>query len=191
MEYFNNATIVDLVERPHRGILAVLDEACGSAGPITDRIFLQTLDTHHRNHPHYTSRQVPLCPCGRPRPVHPRLVPALERAPQVPCCLSWGGGGVLGGGSAFSAGLPPLPQIPTHLLCLDLACPTRHSSAPQTRPWSLAETSGSSTMQGMSCKGPPLSVWSPPLPLPLFKALKICPSPDSQVKSIHTMELLR
>ena len=66
MEYFNNATIVDLVERPHRGILAVLDEACSTAGPITDRIFLQTLDTHHRHHPHYTSRQVPLCPCGLP-----------------------------------------------------------------------------------------------------------------------------
>lgn len=59
MEYFNNATIVDLVERPHRGILAVLDEACSSAGTVTDRIFLQTLDTHHRHHPHYTSRQVP------------------------------------------------------------------------------------------------------------------------------------
>lgn len=59
MEYFNNATIVDLVERPHRGILAVLDEACSSAGTVTDRIFLQTLDTHHRHHPHYASRQVP------------------------------------------------------------------------------------------------------------------------------------
>lgn len=59
VEYFNNATIVDLVERPHRGILAVLDEACSTAGTITDRIFLQTLDTHHRHHPHYTSRQVP------------------------------------------------------------------------------------------------------------------------------------
>lgn len=58
IEYFNNATIVELVERPHRGILAVLDEACSTAGPITDRIFLQTLDTHHRHHPHYSSRQV-------------------------------------------------------------------------------------------------------------------------------------
>ncbi|XP_023381525.1 unconventional myosin-Ig [Pteropus vampyrus] len=63
VEYFNNATIVDLVERPHRGILAVLDEACSSAGTITDRIFLQTLDTHHRHHPHYTSRQ--LCPTDK------------------------------------------------------------------------------------------------------------------------------
>ncbi|XP_050639336.1 unconventional myosin-Ig [Macaca thibetana thibetana] len=63
VEYFNNATIVDLVERPHRGILAVLDEACSSAGTITDRIFLQTLDTHHRHHLHYTSRQ--LCPTDK------------------------------------------------------------------------------------------------------------------------------
>ncbi|XP_053465671.1 unconventional myosin-Ig isoform X2 [Nycticebus coucang] len=63
VEYFNNATIVDLVERPHRGILAVLDEACSAAGTITDRIFLQSLDTHHRHHPHYTSRQ--LCPTDK------------------------------------------------------------------------------------------------------------------------------
>ncbi|KAK2506536.1 hypothetical protein MC885_014958 [Smutsia gigantea] len=63
VEYFNNATIVDLVERPHWGILAVLDEACSAAGTITDRIFLQTLDTHHRQHPHYSSRQ--LCPTDK------------------------------------------------------------------------------------------------------------------------------
>ncbi|KAM4874455.1 unconventional myosin-Ig isoform 2-T2 [Thomomys bottae] len=63
VEYFNNAAIVELVERPHRGILAVLDEACSTAGPITDRIFLQTLDTHHRHHPHYCSRQ--LCPTDK------------------------------------------------------------------------------------------------------------------------------
>ncbi|CAK6434797.1 unnamed protein product [Pipistrellus nathusii] len=63
VDFFNNATIVDLVERPHRGILAVLDEACCSAGTITDRIFLQSLDTHHRHHPHYTSRQ--LCPTDK------------------------------------------------------------------------------------------------------------------------------
>uniref|UniRef100_H0WG72 Myosin IG n=1 Tax=Otolemur garnettii TaxID=30611 RepID=H0WG72_OTOGA len=63
VEYFNNATIVDLVERPHRGILAVLDEACSAAGTITDRIFLQSLDAYHRHHPHYTSRQ--LCPTDK------------------------------------------------------------------------------------------------------------------------------
>ncbi|KAG8510574.1 Unconventional myosin-Ig [Galemys pyrenaicus] len=63
VQYFNNASIVELVERPHRGVLAVLDEACSTAGTITDRIFLQTLDTHHRHHAHYTSRQ--LCPTDK------------------------------------------------------------------------------------------------------------------------------
>lgn len=81
VEYFNNATIVDLVERPHKGILAVLDEACSTAGPITDRIFLQTLDTHHRHHPHYTSRQVPP-PRGRPALTRPR--PPLRARPPAP-----------------------------------------------------------------------------------------------------------
>lgn len=73
VDYFNNATIVDLVERPHRGVLAMLDEACSAAGTITDRIFLQSLDTHHRHHAHYTSRQVLLCPL---RPPPPHLSPA-------------------------------------------------------------------------------------------------------------------
>lgn len=58
IEYFNNAAIVELVERPHRGVLAILDEACCTVGTVTDRLFLQSLDTHHRHHPHYTSRQV-------------------------------------------------------------------------------------------------------------------------------------
>ena len=110
VEYFNNATIVDLVERPHRGILAVLDEACSTAGPITDRIFLQTLDTHHRHHPHYTSRQVPLCPCGLPT-LCPSSWSRHWRAPHgatLPV-LGWVGG--LGGGSASSAGLSPLSPL--------------------------------------------------------------------------------
>lgn len=141
MDYFNNATIVDLVERPHRGVLAVLDEACSAAGTITDRIFLQSLDTHHRHHPHYSSRQVPLCPCD-PTPSMPSLswaappggvLPALVGLPSstAPCTAS--------PDPCLDPGLPPLP-LP--------------SSAPRTRPWSLAETSGSSTMQGMSRKAP-------------------------------------
>uniref|UniRef100_A0A5F8GZU1 Myosin IG n=1 Tax=Monodelphis domestica TaxID=13616 RepID=A0A5F8GZU1_MONDO len=63
IEYFNNSAIVELVERPHRGVLAILDEACASVGTVTDRLFLQSLDTHHRHHPHYTSRQ--LCPTDK------------------------------------------------------------------------------------------------------------------------------
>ncbi|XP_030788240.1 unconventional myosin-Ig isoform X3 [Rhinopithecus roxellana] len=154
VEYFNNAIIVDLVERPHRGILAVLDEACSSAGTITDRIFLQTLDTHHRHHLHYTSRQVPLavpappqwaggtCPIGTTLPMpHGNWV-----GTQLWChCCHCGDLLCPGGGEA---GLSPHTDPPHTFCALTSTCP--HSSAPQTRPWSLAETSGSSTMQGMS-----------------------------------------
>ncbi|XP_074139161.1 unconventional myosin-Ig [Sminthopsis crassicaudata] len=63
IEYFNNSAIVELVERPHRGVLAILDEACTTVGTVTDRLFLQSMDTHHRHHPHYTSRQ--LCPTDK------------------------------------------------------------------------------------------------------------------------------
>ncbi|KAM9101123.1 unconventional myosin-Ig [Sarcophilus harrisii] len=63
IEYFNNSAIVELVERPHRGLLAILDEACTTVGTVTDRLFLQSMDTHHRHHPHYTSRQ--LCPTDK------------------------------------------------------------------------------------------------------------------------------
>ncbi|XP_028933147.1 unconventional myosin-Ig [Ornithorhynchus anatinus] len=63
IDYFNNAAIVELVERPHRGVLAVLDEACATVGTVTDRLFLQSLDAHHRHHPHYSSRQ--LCPMDK------------------------------------------------------------------------------------------------------------------------------
>lgn len=101
VEYFNNATIVDLVERPHRGILAVLDEACSSAGTITDRIFLQTLDTHHRHHAHYTSRQVrSAAASGWPLP---------GTCPQAPHSPSlWG----LGTGRLLGRSVHPLPSAP-------------------------------------------------------------------------------
>lgn len=144
VDYFNNATIVELVERPHRGVLAVLDEACSAAGTITDRIFLQSLDTHHRHHPHYTSRQVLLCPPRSP----PALYPSWSRGcTLLPTPLP---GTVL----QVSVG-PPLQHCPLHkppACALTLAPPHPPSSAPQTRPWSLAETSGSSTMQGTSRK---------------------------------------
>lgn len=173
VEYFNNATIVDLVERPHRGILAVLDEACSSAGTITDRIFLQTLDTHHRHHLHYTSRQVPpavpappqwaggTCPTGTTLPI-PR---GDWVGTQLWChCCHCGDLLCPGGGEA---GLSPHTDLPHTFCALTSACP--HSSAPQTRPWSLAETSGSSIMQGMSRKGP-----SPAHPWPSHRHHGMC-----------------
>lgn len=37
MDYFNNKVIVDLVEAPHSGVLAILDEACLNVGKVTDK----------------------------------------------------------------------------------------------------------------------------------------------------------
>ncbi|XP_074053791.1 unconventional myosin-Ig [Macrotis lagotis] len=63
IDYFNNSAIVELVERPHRGVLAILDEACATVGTVTDLTFLQSMDVYHRHHAHYTSRQ--LCPTDK------------------------------------------------------------------------------------------------------------------------------
>ncbi|XP_053121729.1 unconventional myosin-Ig isoform X4 [Hemicordylus capensis] len=58
IEYFNNQIIVDLVEEPHKGIIAVLDEACLTVGNVTDTLFLESMNTRLGRHPHYTSRKV-------------------------------------------------------------------------------------------------------------------------------------
>lgn len=38
IEYFNNKIICDLVEQAHKGVLAILDEACLSVGKVTDEV---------------------------------------------------------------------------------------------------------------------------------------------------------
>ena len=38
VDYFNNKVICDLVEEQHKGILAILDEACLNVGKITDEV---------------------------------------------------------------------------------------------------------------------------------------------------------
>ena len=38
MEYFNNKVICDLVEQSHKGVIAILDEACLNVGKVTDRV---------------------------------------------------------------------------------------------------------------------------------------------------------
>ncbi|XP_058037799.1 unconventional myosin-Ig-like [Ahaetulla prasina] len=58
IEYFDNQIIVDLVEEPHKGIIAILDEACLTVGKVTDALFLETMDTRLGKHPHYTSRKL-------------------------------------------------------------------------------------------------------------------------------------
>ncbi|TRY93055.1 hypothetical protein DNTS_023831 [Danionella cerebrum] len=63
IEYFNNQIIVDLVEQPHKGIISILDEACLTAGKVTDTVCLDSMDKKLGQHPHYTSRK--LCPADK------------------------------------------------------------------------------------------------------------------------------
>uniref|UniRef100_UPI00398E5C28 unconventional myosin-Id-like n=1 Tax=Pristiophorus japonicus TaxID=55135 RepID=UPI00398E5C28 len=60
IDYFNNQIIVDLVELPHKGIIAILDEACNNVGKVTDTILVDTMNSKLGKHAHYTSRK--LCP---------------------------------------------------------------------------------------------------------------------------------
>uniref|UniRef100_A0A1L8E5C9 Putative myosin class ii heavy chain n=1 Tax=Nyssomyia neivai TaxID=330878 RepID=A0A1L8E5C9_9DIPT len=58
IEYFNNQIICDLVEKPHTGIIATMDEACLNVGKINDEILLEAMDKKLATHPHYSSRQL-------------------------------------------------------------------------------------------------------------------------------------
>lgn len=58
IEYFNNQIIVDLVEEPHKGIIAILDEACLTVGRVTDALFLESMNSRLGKHPHFTSRKL-------------------------------------------------------------------------------------------------------------------------------------
>ncbi|XP_069778226.1 unconventional myosin-Id-like isoform X2 [Narcine bancroftii] len=58
VDYFNNQIIVDLVEQPHKGIIAILDEACMNVGKVTDTILVDTMNAKLGKHAHYTSRKL-------------------------------------------------------------------------------------------------------------------------------------
>ncbi|XP_042327789.1 unconventional myosin-Ig-like [Sceloporus undulatus] len=58
IEYFNNQIIVDLVEEAHKGVIAILDEACLTVGNVTDALFLESMNGRLGKHPHYASRKV-------------------------------------------------------------------------------------------------------------------------------------
>uniref|UniRef100_A0A1A9UX91 Myosin motor domain-containing protein n=1 Tax=Glossina austeni TaxID=7395 RepID=A0A1A9UX91_GLOAU len=63
IDYFNNKVstnriICDLVEQPHKGIIAIMDEACLSVGKVTDETLLGAMDKKLNNHAHYSSRQL-------------------------------------------------------------------------------------------------------------------------------------
>lgn len=52
------------MEQQHKGIFAVLDEACMNVGKVTDEVFLQGLNTKLAKHAHYTSRKVGKMKCA-------------------------------------------------------------------------------------------------------------------------------
>ena len=53
IDYFNNQIICDLIDQPHRGILALMDEACLNVGKTTDATLLQAMDQKLKGtHPH-------------------------------------------------------------------------------------------------------------------------------------------
>lgn len=58
VEYFNNQIICDLVEAPHKGIIAIMDEACMTVGKVNDEMLLDAMDKKLANHKHYSSRQL-------------------------------------------------------------------------------------------------------------------------------------
>jgi len=47
-----------MIELPHQGIIAIMDEACLSVGNISDTTILHAMDKKLQHHPHYSSRQL-------------------------------------------------------------------------------------------------------------------------------------
>ncbi|XP_060803099.1 unconventional myosin ID isoform X2 [Amyelois transitella] len=58
IKYFNNRIICELVDAPHQGIIAIMDEACLNPTKISDKQLLEAMDKRLSNHKHYTSRQL-------------------------------------------------------------------------------------------------------------------------------------
>jgi len=40
IDYFNNQIICDLVEQSHKGMIAIMDEACLTVGKVTDEVWV-------------------------------------------------------------------------------------------------------------------------------------------------------
>ncbi|CAB3236517.1 unnamed protein product [Arctia plantaginis] len=58
IKYFNNRVICELVDAPHQGIIAIMDEACLNPTKISDQQLLEAMDRRLNGHKHYTSRQL-------------------------------------------------------------------------------------------------------------------------------------
>ncbi|CAF0752373.1 unnamed protein product [Brachionus calyciflorus] len=60
IDYFNNKIICDLVELPHKGIIAILDEASYNVGKINDEVCLEHMSKQLKDHKHFSSRDTNL-----------------------------------------------------------------------------------------------------------------------------------
>lgn len=58
IDYFNNQIICELVELPHKGLIAIIDEACLNVGKVTDELLLEAMNNKLSAHEHYSSRKV-------------------------------------------------------------------------------------------------------------------------------------
>ncbi|XP_041975732.1 unconventional myosin ID-like, partial [Aricia agestis] len=58
VEYFNNRVICELVDAPHKGLVAVMDEACLNPTKISEEQLVEAFDERLGSHPHYTSQQL-------------------------------------------------------------------------------------------------------------------------------------
>lgn len=57
VDFFDNKVICNLIEEKHLGIISLLDEECLMPGDTNDRTFLDKLNFHLRDHPHYMSHE--------------------------------------------------------------------------------------------------------------------------------------
>ena len=58
IDYFNNMVICHLIDESHKGIIAIMDEACLNVGKITDPMLLEEMDRKLAGHKHYSSRRL-------------------------------------------------------------------------------------------------------------------------------------
>ncbi|KFQ56397.1 Unconventional myosin-Id, partial [Pelecanus crispus] len=80
IDYFNNQVIVDLVEQQHKGIIAILDDACMNVGKVTDEMFLEALNNKLGKHAHFSSRKVAK---------KTNSIPAETRTIRKKTCWGW------------------------------------------------------------------------------------------------------
>lgn len=58
VDYFNNKVICDLVELSHKGVFAILDEACLNVGKVTDEMFLDAMSIKLGKHDRFSCRKL-------------------------------------------------------------------------------------------------------------------------------------